>query len=189
MVENIRLLAVLVWVGNYVKWRLLGLQAPGFGRDIPRIWKRARIVNPGRVRLHPLVQLRPYSVVRCVPGTIEIGAHTGIGDYTIVNSVGSITIGERVMVAAGCHITDADHNFDGLEAMQTQGRRAEPVVIEDEVWLGAGVTITAGVRIGKGAIVGAGAVVTRSVEPFQMVAGVPARPIGRRGEAADAGEG
>lgn len=180
MVENSRALTIAVWVVNYVKWRLLGLRASPPGRDIPRIWKRARIVNPRHVRLHPLAQLRPYCVVRALPGRIEIGAHTGIGENTIVNAVNSVTIGERVMVAAGCHITDADHEMKGRGPMQTQGRRAQPVVIEDEAWLGTGVTITAGVRIGRGAVVGAGAVVTRSVEPFQIVAGVPARVIGSR---------
>lgn len=180
MVDNLRPLKVAVWVLNYVKFRLLGLRAPGPGRSIPRIWKGARILNPERVRIGPYVQLRPYSVVRGVPGSIEIGARTGIGDFTIVNAVESITIGERVMIAARCHITDADHAMEGRGPMQTQGRRAEPVVIEDEAWLGTGVIVTAGVRIGKGAVVGAGAVVTRSVEPYEIVAGVPARKIGSR---------
>jgi acetyltransferase-like isoleucine patch superfamily enzyme len=180
MVENSRRLRILVWVVNYFKWRLLGLRMPAFGPDIPRIWKRARIVNPRRIRLHSCAQLRSYSVVRSVPGEIEIGAHTGLGDYSIVNAVESISIGEKVMIAAGCHITDANHDVGGREIMHGRQRRTEPVVIEDEVWLGAGVTVTAGVRIGKGAVVGAGAVVTRSVEPYQIVAGVPARPIGQR---------
>lgn len=180
MIENIGFLKTAAWIVNYVKWRLLGLRAPGPGREIPRIWRGARILNPGRISLGPYVQLRPYSVVRGVPGTVKIGARTGVGDYTIVNAVESIEIGERVMIAAGCHITDADHVMEGRSTMQTQGRRAEPVVIEDEAWIGTGVTITAGVRIGRGAVVGAGAVVTRSVEPFEIVAGVPARKIGSR---------
>jgi acetyltransferase-like isoleucine patch superfamily enzyme len=180
VVENSRGLTIVVWAINYVKWRLLGLQAPPPGREIPRIWKRARIVNPRQVRLHAYAQLRPYCVVRGLPGRIEIGAHTGIGEYTIVNAVEAVTIGERVMIASGCHITDADHEMEGRGTMQTQGRRARPVTIEDEAWLGAGVTITAGVRIGRGAVVGAGAVVTRSVEPYEIVAGVPARAIGSR---------
>jgi acetyltransferase-like isoleucine patch superfamily enzyme len=180
VVENSRLLSILTWVLNYSKWRLLGLRLPTPGKDIPRIWKGARIVHPERVTLGPLVQLRPFSVVRGVPGRIAIGAHTGIGDYTIVNAVESIEIGSRVMVAAHCLITDADHDMEGRGAMQTQGRTAKPVVIEDEAWIASGVTITAGVRIGRGAVVGAGAVVTRSVEPFAIVAGVPARKIGSR---------
>jgi len=160
---------------------------PGLGRDIPRIWQRARIINPRRIRLHRLVELYPYSIVRSVPrersrarGKIEIGPQTGIGDYAIVNAAQSVSIGANVMIAACCHITDANHGIEGSGTIQSQERHTDPVVIEDDVWLGAGVTVTAGVRIGKGAVVGAGAVVTKSVEPYQIVAGVPARPIGQR---------
>lgn len=182
MIENSHYLKAIVWIGNYVKWRLLGLRVPGVGRQIPRVWRRARIVNPRRVTLHECTQLRSYSIVRGVPGRVEIGAHTGVGDYAIVNAVESVSIGERVMIAAGCHITDANHDIAGRGTMQVMPRRSDPVVIEDEAWLGANSVITAGVRIGRGAVVAAGAVVTRSVEPFQVVAGVPARPIGSREE-------
>jgi acetyltransferase-like isoleucine patch superfamily enzyme len=52
------------------------------------------------------------------------------------------------------------------------------VAIEDDVWIGAGAIVLPGVIIGRGAIVAAGAVVTRSVDPFTIVGGVPATPIG-----------
>jgi acetyltransferase-like isoleucine patch superfamily enzyme len=55
--------------------------------------------------------------------------------------------------------------------------RSEPTVLEDNVWLGAGVIVLKGVRIGRGAVVGAGAVVTRDVPAGSVVAGVPARMI------------
>jgi acetyltransferase-like isoleucine patch superfamily enzyme len=54
------------------------------------------------------------------------------------------------------------------------------VQIHDDVWIGAGVTILKGVTIGKGAIVGAGSVVTKSILPWTIVAGVPAKKIGMR---------
>jgi maltose O-acetyltransferase len=52
-----------------------------------------------------------------------------------------------------------------------------PVVVEDDVWIGASVTILPGVRVGRGAVLGAGAVVLADVEPFHVVAGVPARTL------------
>jgi len=55
--------------------------------------------------------------------------------------------------------------------------RSSPVVIEDDVWVGHGATILKGVKIGKGAIVAAGAVVTRDVESYSIVGGVPAKLI------------
>lgn len=59
-------------------------------------------------------------------------------------------------------------------------RKADWVTIGHDVWIGHGVTVTAGVTIGTGAVVGAGAVVTRDVDPYTVVGGVPARPIKRR---------
>ena len=53
-------------------------------------------------------------------------------------------------------------------------------MIEDHVWIGTRATVLPGVRIGRGAVVAAGAVVTRDVAPLDIVAGVPARPVGRR---------
>jgi acetyltransferase-like isoleucine patch superfamily enzyme len=180
VIENLYSLRVAAWVLSFLRWRLLGLRTAAAGREMPRIWRGARILNPRRVSLGRCTQLRPFAIVRGVPGLVEIGDHTGVGSFAIVNAVESVTIGARVMIAPGCHITDANHDVAGTGAMQALPRRADPVVIEDDVWLGANSVVTAGVRIGRGAVVGAGAVVTRSVEPLAIVAGVPARPIGRR---------
>ncbi len=61
--------------------------------------------------------------------------------------------------------------------MMFQKIEHKPIVIEDDVWIGARATILGGVTIGRGAIVAAGAVVTKSVPPFTIVAGVPAKPL------------
>ena len=75
----------------------------------------------------------------------------------------------------------ANHCFDSLEKpIMLQGHLYGEIVIEDDVWIAANCTITPGTRIGHGAVVGAGAVVTRDVEPYAIVGGVPARVIGSR---------
>jgi acetyltransferase-like isoleucine patch superfamily enzyme len=189
LIENWHLLKVLVWSANFVKWRLLGLQAPSLGPRIPKIGRRVSIVNPRRVRLHEYTELRSYAIVRSVPGRVEIGAYTSVNEYAIVNAAESVSIGARVMIAPGCHITDADHDISGTGSMNTAPRKTKPVLIEDDVWLGANAVVTSGVRIGRGAVVAAGAVVTRSVAPLEIVGGVPAKTIGWRGGDPDRGKG
>lgn len=69
------------------------------------------------------------------------------------------------------------------------GHRKEPVSIGSDVWIGASSTILAGVTIGDGAVIAAGSVVTKDVEPYSIVAGVPARQIKRRDGGSASGEG
>ncbi len=96
---------------------------------------------------------------------------------------GSITIGSHSAIGPGTVVRSANHCFTRQDVpIMEQGHEPGVVAIGEDVWIAANCTVTPNVRIGRGAVVGAGAVVTRDVEPFTIVAGVPARPIGRRGE-------
>lgn len=112
-------------------------------------------------------------------GLTEIGDNSGIGAYS---QIGFVKIGKNVMMGVDCLIISQNHRFDNLSIpMREQGfYDPEPVSIEDDVWIGSRVTILPGVKIGSGSIVGAAAVVTKNVEPFSIVAGNPAKIIGRR---------
>ena len=100
---------------------------------------------------------------------------------TVDASGGLIRIGKQVAIGPGTVLRAANHCFDSLEkAIMLQGHLYGEIVIEDDVWIAANCTITPGTRIGHGAVVGAGAVVTRDVEPYAIVGGVPARVIGSR---------
>lgn len=55
-----------------------------------------------------------------------------------------------------------------------------PIFIDDYVWIGVGAIVLQGVKIGKGAVIAAGSVVTKDIEPYSIVAGVPAKVIGKR---------
>lgn len=87
---------------------------------------------------------------------------------------GDITFGRDVMIGPKTVIWTRNHGTALGTPMKSQDHTTKPVVIEDDVWIGANVTILMGVNIGSGAIVGAGSVVTRSVPPNAIVVGNPA---------------
>ena len=87
----------------------------------------------------------------------------------------------RLALAPGTTVYSVNHRYhDADRPYQEQGYEFGTVVIEDDVWVGARSVILAGVRLARGTVVAAGAVVTKDTEPYSVVAGVPARPIGRR---------
>lgn len=118
--------------------------------------------------------------------TISIGNDVFIGPGAIFRaSESSITIGNKVMFGPRVTIMGGDHNFSHVGRYMFDVKEKAPgddlpVVIEDDVWVGAGAIILKGVTIGRGAIVAAGAVVNKNVEPYSIVGGVPAKKIARR---------
>jgi acetyltransferase-like isoleucine patch superfamily enzyme len=169
------------------------------------IENNVRLRFADHIRLGRGVYLDQGSYLHACPGGIEIGAetivmhgailhvynfrnlpHAGIkigrnclvGEYSVIRGQGGVTIGDRVYTSPFTQIIAVNHVFDDpSRPFVEQGITAEGIVIEDDVWLGAGAVITDGVRVGKGAVVAAGAVVTKDVPPHTVVGGVPARPI------------
>ena len=112
---------------------------------------------------------------------IVIGSHSGIS-CSVIYAAKSVRIGKYVNIGADCAIYDNDfHPVDYLarRSHDLDSVISKPVVIGDDVWLGARVTVLKGVSIGKGAIIAAGSVVTRDIPPFSMAGGVPAKVIKR----------
>jgi maltose O-acetyltransferase len=110
------------------------------------------------------------------PSNIKIGKDTIIGDHAFLDGRAPLLIGDHVDIASGVMIYNSEHdlNSQGFDAILDQ------VEIDDYVFIGPRVIILPGVKIGEGAVVGAGAVVTKDVEPFDIVGGVPATKIGER---------
>lgn len=123
--------------------------------------------------------------IRCrlqSPSNIIIGNNSGINIGTILaankNEKGSITIGNNVIIGPYCILHSGNHNYQNRNVpIRDQGHTFQPIVIEDDVWLGSRVTILAGVKIGKGSVIGAGAVVTKDTDPYGIYAGIPAEKI------------
>jgi len=149
---------------------------------------------PGCSLLRPL---RAWVVSRFAPGVsskaniergaflgggrkIALGPNSGIGAHSQLH--GPVTIGSDVLMGPQVLIYTRNHEFRNADLpISEQGYSQErPVAIGDDVWIGARAIVLPGVEIGSGAIVGAGAVVTRSVEPYAIVAGNPAVKVGSR---------
>lgn len=111
---------------------------------------------------------------------IRIGRDSLIGELNVLRGQGGITIGDRVYSAPLVQILAVNHVYaDPNRPFVEQGITAEGIVVEDDVWIGAGAIITDGVTVGQGAVVAAGAVVTQDVPPHSVVGGVPARVLKR----------
>lgn len=145
----------------------------GHGCSIERPW---RLSAGGRVQLEHQVFIKITSEV----AHVRLGDKVFIGYGTELDISDSLTLGNHVLVAPGCFITDHHHRHGAHDRISAQGCTSAPVVIEDDVWLGVKAVVLPGIRIGKGAVVGAGAVVTHDVDAMTVVAGVPARVIGKR---------
>lgn len=107
-----------------------------------------------------------------------IGSWVFINHHTVFSTPHGIRIGNFVMIGPNCLFASVHHSFDKWDKpMIFQKAEFKPIVIEDDVWIGANVIVLGGVTIGRGSVIGAGAVVTKDVEPFSIVGGVPAKLI------------
>lgn len=106
----------------------------------------------------------------------KLGAHSVINENCRLDNRGELTIGNNVSISSEVCILTADHD---VQSPSFAGRN-RPVRIDDYVFLGTRALILPGVTIGRGAVVAAGAVVTKDVVALSIVAGSPAKEIGRR---------
>lgn len=111
---------------------------------------------------------------------IAIGNRSGIGLNARVQ--GPLTIGQDVMMGPEVIIYTKNHAIDRLDIPMIEQGETSPkkVIIEDDVWIGARAIILPGVTIGKGAVIAAGAVISKDVEPYKIVGGIPGKVIGTR---------
>jgi acetyltransferase-like isoleucine patch superfamily enzyme len=151
----------------YLKWKIQFLQK----MKMERILRKANKVG---------ICLRAN-------GTVEgISKNITIKDYVNFNGVkflgkGKVTIGNYFHSGEQITFLTSNHNFRNAFAIPYDNTyKIGDIVVDDFVWLGHGVIILPGVTLGEGCIVGAGAVVTKDVEPLSIVAGNPAKKIGKR---------
>lgn len=112
---------------------------------------------------------------------IVIGSRSFIGTGVEFNVRDSVIIGDDALIASGVRFVDGCHGYrDARMKIGTQMDTARRIIVEDNVWIGVNAVVLQGIHIGSGAVVGAGAVVTKSIPPFEVWAGVPAKYVGKR---------
>ena len=150
-------------------------QRRGYGS---KIYLSARMDTPPyrqfSLAKHSVIE--SFCCINNAVGDVLIGDNTRIGIHCTV--IGPVTIGSHVNLAQGITVTALNHNFeDAAKRIDEQGISTKPVVIGDDVWIGANAVILPGVTIGSHAVIAAGAVVTKDVPSHTLVAGVPAKVI------------
>lgn len=147
------------------------------GRDA-RVGRRSELhAHGGTIRLAPGVSVRADVKVITYRGGIDIGEAAVVVSYSMLYGGGGITVGKRVLIGNHCVISGLDHTYPGRARVTESPMREAPVVIGDDVWIGAFSLILAGVTVGEGAIVGSHSLVREDVPPYTVVAGQPARVI------------
>ncbi|OGS22594.1 MAG: hypothetical protein A2252_03175 [Elusimicrobia bacterium RIFOXYA2_FULL_39_19] len=112
---------------------------------------------------------------------IFIGNDVYINNHCCFYGCGEITIGNNVLIAPGVIVTSYQHNYENKNKLIIeQNAKMEKVIIEDDVWIGSNAVVCPGVTIGKGSVIGAGAVIVKSIPPYSIAVGVPAKVIKER---------
>jgi acetyltransferase-like isoleucine patch superfamily enzyme len=169
-----------------LSYAIIKLSHPQLGCDFDT---RLTLRDLGKNRFGPHINLRG---VHAGAG-LEMDGYTHIGAGSVISCSPEypVRIGKRTQIAMGAYISTQDHviegpaiayppfpGFHGREAEEyNRIRKRMAVSIGNDVWVGCRACILRGVNIGDGAIIGAGAVVTKDVEPYMIVGGVPAKPI------------
>jgi acetyltransferase-like isoleucine patch superfamily enzyme len=148
--------------------------------DRVRLRGRPAVTNRGRMVIGRRVQL--VSTIATLELVSDAGGLLEIGEATLVNFGCSLVATDLVRIGADCHIGPytmmLDNDFHRVEPERRLERPpSRPIIVEDNVWIGARSILMSGVTIGRDSCVGAGSVVTGDVPPRTLVAGVPARTI------------
>jgi maltose O-acetyltransferase len=151
-------------------------------RELLRLYNRSEAAPERQAILEQLLGHVGENSIIEPPFYCSYGQNIHLGDQVFLNVLctildcNEVRIGNHVMIGPGVQIYTAAHDLQA-EARNQGWEVAEPIVIEDNVWLGGSAILRPGVRVGRNAVVGAGAVVSRDVPANTVVAGNPARVI------------
>lgn len=111
-----------------------------------------------------------------MPRNMEIGDNVYIAHNVWINATGGLYIGDDVIISPKVVIATTKHSYENGKSSLTKSEN-KPIYIKDGVWIASNSVITLGVTLGRGSIVGACSSVTKNVDPYTFVGGVPAKKI------------
>ena len=155
---------------------VIGRHTKVSGRATLAVWRG------GSIEIGACCVIHPGAILSTHPnGRIRIGDDCKVNPYVVIYGHGGVWIGNSVRIAAHSVLIPANHRFDDPGTpISKQGHTTEGIRIEDDVWIGANVTILDGVVIPSGCVIAAGSVVTKPIKERGVYGGVPARLLKRR---------
>lgn len=159
------------------RWHLRNAEHLG---ERVRVRGRPVVTGGGRLIVHDRVQIvstiATTELVAGRSGTLEIGSGTFVNYGVSISARLEVRLGRRCLIGTYCLLMDNDfHTLDPDRRLDTPA--SAPIILEDNVWLGARAIVLRGTTIGEGSVVAAGSVVAGDVPPRSLVGGVPARII------------
>ena len=147
---------------------------------IPSVHLRRMLYRGMGVKIGARAVVYFRAEIRC-PQRLVIGKGTIVGDNAILDARRGLILGSNVNLSSNVSIYTLQHDHrDPNFGCPAEGTVKFSVEIDDRAWLGSNVMVLPGVHIGEGAVCCAGCVVTKDVEPYAVVAGIPARKVGER---------
>lgn len=173
-------------VGQAVENGCAVLGARWYLRNASRLGSRARVWGHPSIRNHGSLvigeRVRLVSTIAKLEMSVGEGGTLEIGDNVFINYGCSIAATHRVLISSHCaigtYVIMMDNDFHRVEPERRfETPPSSPIVLEENVWLGARVIVLRGVTIGKGSVIGAGSVVAHDIPPRSFAAGMPAKVI------------
>jgi len=152
-----------------------------FGNKV-EFYPNCIVYGTGRFTLGDNVMFYPNQFISLGPetGFIDVGHTSHFAPGCSLYGHGGLTVGPHCNIAANVVLATVQHDPVNRGVPMSQTQESGPIVLEEDIWIGANAVVTSNVKIAKGCIIGAGAVVTRDTEPNGVYLGVPAKRVGDR---------